>query len=98
MGGWISVVLGIIATLLMYNKSHIILTITSIIVTVGCFWSFGIMHNFATRVASKRKTYHGGFYDITKEEAESVPDWITWISLGFTVTVLVLLIVSLLIN
>ena len=35
----------------------------------------GVMHNYATEAAKGRLDYSGGFYDFTKREVESVPDW-----------------------
>ena len=39
------------------------------------------MHNYATEAAKGRLDYSGGFYDFTKREVESVPDWLAVVNL-----------------
>lgn len=95
--GWLGVLLGAIASYLFFSKDQFILLIVALIITVLCFWSWGIMHNYATNAAKKRNNYSGNFFDITDEEASIVPDWITFINIISTVGNLLLLIVSLII-
>jgi hypothetical protein len=65
-----------------------------IFVTAVEFWSWGIMHNHATDAAKKRDGYSGGFYDLTPEEANSVPNWLAMVNLGgFVVAVGLLILV-----
>lgn len=54
MGGWISVIASLIATILLYGTGHLYLFIFAILVTVACFWTFGIMHNYAISSAKSR--------------------------------------------
>ena len=72
--------------------------ILAIIVSVGCFWSWGVMHNFATEMAKRRPNYRGQFYDITNEEADVVPDWITWANVGFSFFGMILLIAAIVLS
>jgi hypothetical protein len=90
--GWLSLLLPSIAALLFYKMGHTILMALCIIVVIGCFWSRGVMHNYATEHAKLRSDYTGGFHDITKREAEAVPDWITTGNIIFSLMGLVLLI------
>jgi hypothetical protein len=53
-----------------------------------------MMHNYTTGLAKRRKDYRGGFYDITKAETKSVPIWITWINMGFSILSFILLIIG----
>ena len=66
----------------------------AIVTAVGSFWSWGIIHNFATESAKKRTNYTGGFYDLTQQEAESTPNWITLINMGFSLAGLGLLVMG----
>jgi hypothetical protein len=54
MGGWISVIASLIATILLYGTGHLYLFIFAILITIACFWTFGIMHNYATNSAKSR--------------------------------------------
>jgi hypothetical protein len=90
--GWLSVLLSGIAASLLFKTGHPVLMILAIIATIGCFWSWGMMHNFATKSAKRRRNYGGGFYDIMPQEAEGVPDWIARINMGFSLIGLLLLI------
>jgi len=76
--GWLSVLLSAVAAFLFYRSGHMALMILAIIAVLGNFWSLGVMHNFATEFAKRRPNYTGGFCDITRQEAKSVPDWISW--------------------
>ncbi len=55
--GFVSVLASIIAYVLVYGTGHIILLPLSILAIVGCLWSWGIMHNYATNQARKRDRY-----------------------------------------
>ena len=90
--GWLSVLLAGVAAFLHFKTGHIFLMVIAIVVAVGCFWSWGIMHNYATELAKRRSTYGGGFYDITNREALAVPDWISAVNILFSLTGIVLLI------
>ena len=92
--GWLSVLVALAASGLLYDRGHPVLLTLSVVAVIGCFWSWGIMHNFATEAASRRSTYNGRFYDITEEEADSVPNWITNFNFGFSVLALLLLIAA----
>ncbi len=92
--GWLPVMISAIAAFLIYNTGHPVLFIIAIITTLGCFWSWGIMHNLATDLARKRNNYSGEFGDITEFEAQAVPDWIAGINMGFSVLGFILLIIG----
>ena len=47
MGGWIPVGICVVAAYLLYNETNSLFFWSVIIATIVCFWSFGIMHNFA---------------------------------------------------
>ena len=82
--GWLPVSLALVASALLYDTGHPVLLTLAIGSAVGCFWSRRIMHNYATEAAKRRSSYDGGFYDITEEEADSVPNWITYWSMCFS--------------
>ena len=90
--GWLSTLLSGVAALLLLWAGQTILMILAIVTTVGCFWSWGIMHNYATDMAKRRSNYTGGFYDITDQEADLVPNWITIVNMLFSLAGLVLFI------
>ena len=92
--GKVFVILGIITSFLFWNLSSYILLILSVIFTIGTFWSWGIMYNYAVKKAKMRKTYTERFYDFTKSEAESVPDWITRINMFTSLTIVILFIIG----
>lgn len=91
--GWLPVLLSTIAAFLLYRAGYIMLAVFAVVVVIVDFWSWGIMHNYATDVAKKRLSYRGGFYDIAASEANAVPDWITWINL-ITSTIGIILLIA----
>lgn len=95
--GWFSVLISGVAAYLLYDTGHPVLFSLAILAVVGCLWSWGIMHNYATHLASRRSNYHGGFHDITKEEAASAPDWIATVNMAFSALGLILLVTSVII-
>jgi hypothetical protein len=90
--GWLSVLLSGVAAFLLFMTGHTVLMVLAIVAAIGCFWSWGIMHNYATDAAKRRSNYSSGFYDITKREAQAVPDWICMVNMLFGLAGLVLLI------
>jgi len=92
--GWLPFLMGIMASILLYKTGPTILFVAAILVTIGDFWSWGIMHNYATNQAKKRLSYRGGFYDFTKKEIETVPNWITRINMVLALFGLILLIIA----
>ena len=90
--GWLSVLLSGIAAFLLFKSGHMFLMTLAIIAAIGCFWSWGVMHNFATEAARRRQNYTGGFYDMTSSEAEAAPDWVTWINMALSLLGLVMFI------
>lgn len=84
--GCLSIILSLIATFILFKIGHIVLMYIAITIAIGCYWSWGIMHNFATEMAKKRPDYSGSFFDITKSEARSVPNWITIVNIVFTLS------------
>ncbi len=92
--GWLPVLVDLVASGLLYDTGHPFLLTFSIVAAIGCFWSWGIMHNFATEAARKRSNHSGRFYEITEEEADSVPNWITYLNFGFSIPAVLLLIAA----
>jgi len=92
--GWFSILICCIAALLLFKTEHTFLMILAIIAAIGCFWSWGVMHNYATEAAKRRNNYRGGFHDIMPHEAQAVPDWITRINMGFNLIGVGLLIIG----
>jgi len=90
--GFFSVLLPAIAALLFLKTGHTVLMVLAIVAAIGCLWSWGVMHNFATELAKRRADYSGGFYDVTPEEAQAVPNWIASLNMAFSLAGLVLLI------
>lgn len=90
--GWLSVLFSGVAAFLLFKTGHTILMVIAIVSAVGCFWSWGIMHNYATEAAKRRPDYTGGFYDITNREAKAVPDWVATLNMIFALVGVVLLI------
>lgn len=88
--GWLGPILSGVAALILWGMDHTVLMVLAILSAIGSFWSWGVMHNFATEVAKRRPTYTGGFYDITPQEADSVPNWIAGLNIGFSVASLIL--------
>lgn len=81
---WVWVFLSSVAAVLMHRTGHVLLMAIAIFAAVGCFWSWGVMHNFATELAKQRRDYSGRFYDITPGEAQSVPDFIAGLNMIFS--------------
>jgi hypothetical protein len=92
--GWLPVLLSVIAAILFYGIGHTILMILAIVVGLGCFWSWGRMHNYAKNLAVRRPDCSGRFYDITDAEADAVPDWIAGVNMGFCFLALTLLLAA----
>ncbi len=92
--GWLAVVLSGVAAFLHFRTGHTLLMVIAIVAAVGCFGSWGIMHNYATELAKRRSNYAGGFYDITDREAEAVPNWLAALNMIFTMAGVVLLIIG----
>lgn len=78
----------------LYKAENDVLFYIAIIAFIAQFWSFGIMHNYATKAATQRSNYRGGFNDFTKKEALSVPDRITQMNMVASFTCYGLLITS----
>ncbi len=96
--GWLGPILGGIAALILWGMDHPVLMILAALSGIGCFWSWGIMHNFATNATKQRQDYRGGFYDIAPSEADSVPNWIAGLNLLCTVASLILLATAIIIH
>jgi len=96
--GWLPVLIGVVAALLLYNTSHPILFVLAIVSAVGSLWSWGIMHNYATEAARRRPGYSGRFGDITESEAESTPDWTAHLNMVFALAGLILVVTAVVIR
>lgn len=92
--GFLFIILGGVGAYLLGRTGHTYLMVCAIICVIGDFWSWGIMHNYATERAKQRSDYKGGFYDFRQDEVEDVPDWITMVNMVFSLASLVLLIVG----
>jgi hypothetical protein len=55
--GWLSVVIAAVAAFMLYGTGHPLLFICAILAAAGDFYSWGIMHNYATEAASQRLCY-----------------------------------------
>ena len=95
--GWLPVLLAGAAAYLLYESGHFVLFTLAVLAAIGCFWSWGIMHNYATDATHQRPTYRGGFNDITEAETAAVPNRIAKINLGFSLAALVLLVTAIII-
>jgi len=84
--GWIHVALGIVACLLLYTSGKWVAFWAAVIVLVGLFWTYGVMHNYATESAKRRSTFRGGFYDFTERDIDVVPDSIARLNLILAIT------------
>jgi hypothetical protein len=93
--GWMSVLISLVAAALLFRAGHMILGALAVLAIVGAFWSWGVMHNFATESAKRRPGYSAGFYDFTAEDADTVPDWIALFNMAFALLGAVLLVISL---
>lgn len=89
--GWFTTAISVFAAYLIYGTGHQILFFLAIIISIGCLWSWGIMHNFATDLARQRNNYTSDFRDITELEADAVPNWITGVNMGFSALGLIML-------
>jgi hypothetical protein len=96
--GWLSVLVGIAAAILLYGTGHGILFALAIASSAGCFWSWGIMHNYATNAAKKRSSYRGDFYDLTGEEVRSAPNWVTVVNMFLALAAVGLLITGIVVR
>lgn len=96
--GWLSVLVGVAAAVLLYGTGHAILFALAVVSAAGCFWSWGIMHNYATDKAKKRSSYSGGFYDFTGQEILSAPNWITVVNILLTLIAVGLLVIGLVVR
>lgn len=87
--------IGVVASVLVYQQDRMVLFVISVVATIGEFWSFGVMHNFAMDAARTRRTFRGGFYDITPQEAESAANWLAVVNFAFTLIAAGLLVFAL---
>jgi hypothetical protein len=53
-GGLISVIICVLAATAFYGRGHPVLFWLSVVIAIISFWSWGIMHNFATQSAKRR--------------------------------------------
>ena len=81
--GWLGVALSVAAAWFLRDQGWPWLA-GAIAVGILQFWSWGVMHNYTVESAKKRPGYTGGFFDITPQDSNSVPDWITIVNMvGF---------------
>jgi len=96
--GWLPVLVGIAAAVLLYGTGHGILFTLAVASAAGCFWSWGVMHNYSTNAAKKSSSYRGDFYDFTGQEIQSASNWITVVNMFLTLTDVGLLITGLVVR
>jgi hypothetical protein len=89
--GWLSVVIGIVAAILFWMSHDVVLVGVAAFVTLGAFWSYGVMHNHATDAARNRPGFTGGFYDLRERELAAVPNWLAAVNMLFAVAAVILL-------
>ena len=92
--GWLTVLLSAAGTFFFFKSGYTILGVITVIIMIGCFWSYGVMHNYATEMAKRRANYTGSFYDITSKEAEAIPDWIALINMAFSLLGIILFVAT----
>jgi hypothetical protein len=92
--GWVGPLLGLTAAWFYYRGGHFLLMWSAMVAAVGCFWTRGIMHNFAVEAAKHRASYTGRFSDLTKREVAAAPNGITALNMLFTLAALGLLIAA----
>lgn len=83
--GWFHVALGVVTCFLLYSAGKWVAFWAAVIVLVGLFWTYGVMHNYATESAKRRLTFRGDFYDFTERDIGAVPDSIARLNLIFAV-------------
>jgi hypothetical protein len=85
--GFLGVIIAGIAAWLLWDNGWPFIVAT-IFVAIIEFWSWGVMHNYATEEAKNRHNYSGEFYDLTTGEVDSAPNWLTVLNLlGFIIAV-----------
>lgn len=92
--GWLAVVVGLAACVLLWTQDAYVLLGLASACTVVCLWSYGVMHNYAVESAKGRRSYGGGFGDFTARDMEAVPNWLAGLNLAFSAAVLGFLIVG----
>ena len=92
--GWLGVVISAIAAWLLWDDGWL-WRIVPIGVGIIELCSWGIMHNFATEAAKQRPNYTGNFYDLTKREVDTVPNWLAMLNLAGFIAAIGLLLVGL---
>ncbi len=88
----LSVLVSSVAALLLFMAGHTILAVVAIVNAVGCFWSWRVMHSYATELAKRGPDNTDVVYDITKRKAKGVPDWIAIVDILLSMAGLMLLI------
>ena len=82
--GWLPVALAAAAAWVFSSADRSGWMWVSIAVAVGCFWSYGVMHNFATRHAKMRADNEGGPNDLTERDLDAVPNRIAAANMVFS--------------
>lgn len=78
--GWLGVLMSGVAAWLLWDNG-IIWIVCAIGVGLTQFWSWGVMHNHAVMAARNRKSYSGKFYDFTRDELDTAPNWVTAVNI-----------------
>ena len=79
--GWLSIIAGAGAATLFFLGGYLALAGAAALVTVGAFWTYGVMHNFATDSAKRRRSYDGGFSDLSENDLNAVPNGLALLNL-----------------
>ena len=110
MGGCISLAIAVLAAIVFFFSGHWILGSVSIGVTVLCFWSNGVMHNFAYAADAewasnfRQNSKDAGMSDDeiesiianrpTHMDIDAIPDWVSSVNMVATLVAAVLLVSS----
>lgn len=94
--GWVPVVIGVLAALILYQQDRPVLLVVAVVSAIGTFWTYGMMHNYAYYAAWLRRRHRGGEQGILAEDAETAPNGLavanflcTLVSVGLLVFALV---------
>lgn len=93
--GWVGVVMGGAASILLYRADSLLLMWIAIAITAVNFWSYGIMHNQAVAAATQRADYRGGFGDFSEADMMGVSDRLALLSMATTIVIFGLLVTAL---
>lgn len=91
--GWFSVLIGLSACILLYLVENWLAFWIALVVTIGVFWTYGVIHNYATEsakwhAANKGEEHTGGFYDFENHDLDAIPDWLAQVNMALSIIAL----------